>query len=567
MKIYQVSSTVKRAQLFLQALNKRQILSFAFAILVSGSAFLVIAMKNPIGFDGAMNLQVAQNLAQHGKYARTYDFANGGTPVVAYEEGYRYFPREVETNGAFTFVATVGFLLFGENQFSYQFSNLIFIVALAAVIWWLFRRWLIAAAITPPLALLSLPETFSTSLGGYGEVPGLFFVILSFALVVRASSMRTRKSALSMLTLALVAVGLAANTKVYLVGALPALLVGAVGLKLVRKDVSVKDLVLRLPYVLIGPALFEIFKLINIGSLHTYLVWWKLELKDILQQAGLLKSSHNLPGDNTTGLVDATLHRLHAFLLIVNDFILIIILSMVTIALLGFVLYSNKKKFARALRSPYWSPKVILASMLGSMFVIYLTWWAVLLPVTKTFPRRVFPIMLPLELLAALLLCVVVSVYFSKHHKLLTKYRSRKPKLFKASKVLVSLLLTCSLVFAINASVSNTQDALRPGYVTLEQYEQAAEVLKGVVPGHVVYGLDWWSSPTISLMAGVPIKNVAYINKCELEPERDLILWDRIASAITKSPEPYSKDVGYKLYKDLWATQIFKLSSIQSHCD
>lgn len=567
MKVNTESLVAERLRFFKQSLSKKQMLSLAFAVLVSGVAFLVVAMKNPVGFDGAMNLQVAQNLAEHGKYARTYDFANGGTPVVAYKDGYRYFPREVETNGVFTFVATVGFLLFGENQFSYQFSNLVFIVALAVVIWWLFRRWLIAAAIIPPLVLLSLPATFSTSLGGYGEIPGLFFVILSFAFVVRASTTKTRESMLKMVVFALVAAGIAANTKVYLVGALPALLVGILGLKWIRKNISFKDLLLRLPYLLIGPALFEVFKLINIGSLHTYLVWWKLELKDILQQAGLLQSSHNLPGDNTTGLIDATLHRLHAFLLTVNDFIAIIILITLIILALSVVLHSDKKKFTKELRGQPWSPNTLLATMLGVMFASYLAWWAVLLPVTKTFPRRVFPIMLPLELLTALLLCIVASVYFSKHHKLFEKYRLSKPRLFNASQIAIGLLLVGSLVFATNASIRNIQNASKPGYVTLDQYAQAADTLKSIAPGHVIYGLEWWSSPTISLMSGIPIKNVAYVNKCELDPQRDLIMWDRIASAITKSPEPYSKDMSYELYKDLGATQIFKLSPAQGYCE
>src|SRR5207342_1554288 len=94
----------------------------ALALLAAVLVILAVAAFNrPVTFDGAMNLQVSQALADGQGYVRDYD-------------GVRPFPREIQTNVPFVLPSALVFRAFGIGLAQSQAVNFAYLAALAGLI-------------------------------------------------------------------------------------------------------------------------------------------------------------------------------------------------------------------------------------------------------------------------------------------------------------------------------------------------------------------------------------------------------------------------------------------------
>src|SRR5262245_27143888 len=114
------------------------VVAFMLAVLAPVAVFGSVADRQLVHIDGAMNLHVAERLAHHGQYARMYDFVPSGGAETA-PAWLRYHPSEVQTNGPFIAVAATAIWFLGTSQLALQLANLVFLAALAAVLWLLLR--------------------------------------------------------------------------------------------------------------------------------------------------------------------------------------------------------------------------------------------------------------------------------------------------------------------------------------------------------------------------------------------------------------------------------------------
>ena len=532
--------------------------SFLIATLVPTLIFTGVALKRPISFDGGMNLQVSQNIVEKGEYSRSYAYASSTKEEI--KNNNRLFPSEVETNGPYIIAGAVGIAVFGQSQLGFQFANLLFIFGTAAIVWWMLRRWLIVATTATPLVLLLLPNSYDTALGGYGEVPALFFAILSIALLSHAVSLSNKSKSLKFLAFSLLSAGAAIVTKTYLIGFLPALMVGIILFKYAKK-LRWRSLLSRLPFLAVIPLLYETWHLINLASVQEYWVWLKQQLKPILIQSGLWKPSDRPEVvDRTMSLHEKIGSQLDIFINQVGIFP-IIIFSALAVSLIVIIVYSRMKPVSLG---QIWclvrTRNGILAIVLFTMFATYFVWWLILLPESKTFIRRTLPTMLPLSILLSLLIAISGNLLFSTSKKISTR-----------NLVAGRALLICTLVI-LGVSLLPTAHSLvksydKKPYVTIQNYEDTVSKLRKVAGGGEIYGANWWSTPVVGLMSGRDIRNVELINICKGIKKDDVFVWDKIAIGVTKKPDPISRNVKYTLIVETDAANLYRITPKKGYCE
>lgn len=537
----------------------KNITSFVIATMIPTLIFTGVALNRPISFDGAMNLQVAQNVADHGQYVRNYarqkNFDSEKTTNTS------VFPNEVETNGPYILTAALGIKLFGENQFAYQFANLVFIFGVAVVSWWMLRRWTVVATVAPTIILLLMPATFDATLGGYGEMPAIFFALLAVAFVAHSVTQKDKTTVLKYITLAFVTAGAAILTKTYLVGFVPAMLLGVLAVKF-AKNISIKPLFYRSLYILLLPIIHEIWHLFSRGSVSEYLVWWKSQIKAILLQSGL-RDTAVVTSDKPSSILEKIGTQSDILFSYTSIGLIVILITIgITVSLYLGYFHKHNNNIAK-IRKIINTKHGLLILMLGVMFATYFIWWLVLLPEAKTFIRRTLPIMLPLEIVLAMLIAVGTSVFSMSKLRINLSIIMKKGRICATGFVMFLGLIITLITFLIaplNNAIEKTQT--KP-FLTISDYEDTVNVLKSAPDGGRIYGLGWWSAPVVDLMSEREFHNLALVKPCNVDSEKDIVVWDKIASGITKSKTPYKKAYEYKLYADTRAAKLYTLEPVE----
>ncbi len=538
----------------------KNITSFTLAVLFPLTIFTIAAMNRPISFDGAMNLQVAQNVSENGQYSRNYARKNNSEHEKLTNTS--VFPNEVETNGPYILTSALGIKIFGQTQFGFQFSNIFYIFGLAVLIWWILKRWLFVATLAPAVVLLILPARFDATLGGYGEMPALFFAVLAIVLVAHSATKKDKSSILKFVSLALLAAGAAVSTKTYLVGFVPALLLGIIFVKY-SKNIPYRSLIKRLPFAVVVPAIMEVWHFASLGSVYEYIVWWKHEIKAVLLQAGLRDSGDAATATASGGLFDKVsgqLDVLNGYAVLAPAILLLVVFLAISICLIYYKKLDNKLFVALKFMS---SKHGLLLIMLFSMFATYYIWWMILLPESKTFIRRTMPIMLPIEIVLAILVAAGTGALASIRSKMAkpSRHLDRLKALGAFMCISAIVFLIANLAPSLEATLEKVET--KP-FITINNYEDTANEINRNLKDRKIYGVGWWSSPVISLMSDHDFYNLDLIEPCEINPNKDLVIWDKMARAITKSTTPIRSTVfKYELYLKTEAASFYRLSPIK----
>jgi hypothetical protein len=547
-------------------------LSLASAIILATLAFLPAAMTSPISFDGGMNLQVAQNLADHGQYARHYTFRDRDD-AQQIKDNVRPFPSEVQTNGPFTLVAALGIKLFGHGQFAYQFANLFFIGTIAAAIWWILRRSLIIAALAPVFILLSLKFTLQLSLAGYGDIAAIFFIFLAFIFLAKSAAVDDKIQAPRYVGISLLFFGAACITKTYLIGAMPALILGLiVAHKLNKKNLTVGSLKPRLLYVLVVPVLYELGRLLSYGSFVMYFRYWRHEVRVVLQQTGLMHYAQQPTAVKSTHAKVGVLEKLDkhtdSLFQYVHNLGLLLLLTVAAVALLWWVLRvysrspSQPKLLNKLLKSETAKEYVVMLTALVTMAFSYFAWWISLLPTQKEFVRRSYPGTIPFEVALILVGIILAKLY------LLRSKQITAPRINWGLRCLAALYIVTLCFMLVSVGTKSWKWTDSGSFVGLKSWENTASFVQRMPKGATLYGVKWQSAPIVSLMANRDFRNLDSANFCALNPAKDFVIWDAIASHNRTTPVPpgYDQAVTFTVYKVTPAAVIYRVSPNTDSC-
>ena len=248
----------------------------ALLLLVALAAIAFNGLNRPVSFDGAMNLQVAQSLAEGKGYVREY-------------RGIRPFPREVQTNVPFVLPAAVVIGAFGEGLVQSQIVNFVYMVAfLALVVLIAFRLNWRETGLYVALAMVVVPGFFTIGMNGWGELIALFWWLAGTWLLLCEKPLGRGLFAiaagafflgLAFATKTVMFIGIAATGAVFFVW------VGVKNGKNLRFTAT--ELVLALGFLVLPLFLIELWRLLTLGGVQPYMAWWADQAAAISWQTGV----------------------------------------------------------------------------------------------------------------------------------------------------------------------------------------------------------------------------------------------------------------------------------------
>lgn len=339
-------------------------------------------LQRPVSFDGAMNLQVAQSLAQGEGYVRHY-------------AGERAFPMEVQTNVPFVVPAALVFRVAGIGFAQSQMVNFVYLLLFLGLAFWLSRRFFgITAAWATVLACLLVPGMHYIGMNGWGEIPAMFWWLAGTYLLLGevGPSARPRRMiaaglclGLALATKTVMLIGLGTTFAIY---GLAWLLEGG------RWRPRFTALGLAAAGLLVPLLLIEAWRLASLGGLEGYLEWWRPQFQSILWQTGAMPVHADAAGPvKFVAHFDTLVGLLHLPAAIVASWLFLPLLASAVL-------------LPRAQISPHarrvWWAFVLLAG-------IYLVWWLQITPDSHTRLRRILIGLVAVQLTWACLLGFVQS--------------------------------------------------------------------------------------------------------------------------------------------------------------
>jgi hypothetical protein len=235
------------------------------------------AFSSAVSFDGGVNLQVAQSLANGNGYRWEY-------------APHPLFSPDVTTGWPYIFPAALIFLLAGTNLVTAQLCNVLYFVAFLSLVFLIIRFAEASSSWTKYLGWIlfcAFPLIQNCSMNGYGELPAVFWFLLScYFLFIRNEN----KEHSGNIILSGLFAGLSISTKTIMLPACALALAASFwGTPLNLKNV-LSFLLQKLPVFVIGLLLplllFEGYRLYSIGGVSGYLDFLVDEYKFITIQTG-----------------------------------------------------------------------------------------------------------------------------------------------------------------------------------------------------------------------------------------------------------------------------------------
>lgn len=330
-----------------------------------------IVVSNAPSFDGAMNLQVADSIAQGQGYRRSY-------------AGRETFPHEIQTGPPYILPQAAAFKLWGVGVAQAEIVNLAYLAALLlAAVGLIVRCGGRALAVFGACTVLLIPGVYEFGFYGYGEIPALALALMATLVYFRGDGAWWPGLAAGIL------LACAVYTKtVMLIGA------GALGLcallELLIAWRRVKGRVrLRFAGFVGGGAMIilavETWRAHALGGFHAWRLWWRVALRAIFMQAGV---KPGLGGQTHSVLDKFAVH----FQLLSHDYRMSLALTGLWLACVS-VAFVVTALWAKRGRRGGWQALTVLL-----IAVVYLLWWLFVTPTAKTWHRRILDGMLAADL-------------------------------------------------------------------------------------------------------------------------------------------------------------------------
>ncbi len=195
---------------------------------------------------------------------------------------------------------------------------------------------------------------------------------------------------------------------------------------------------------------------------------------------------------------------------------------------------------------------------LGVLVATYAAWWIFAVPEAKAWTRRLYPALVAQNLVLLLLLCTLASIIRASRDR-----RDRTTIAAAASLVAVVALLG---FMAVRYLPERLDHVVSGDTASLDSVAEAAELIRSS-PDSRFFGEGWWSAPVVSLMANRGLYDLEITDPCDLDPDRDRVIWDRDAAAIAApSPFDYSGNLDFTLLHDFGEVQVYAISPTEKGC-
>jgi hypothetical protein len=485
------------------------------ALALSLSGYLDIARHAPPSFDGAMALNTAVSFLRGEGYGFRYTL---------------FFPFPAQTDGPMILPAAAVIWLFGMNTPTSQAVSFIYLCCMLVVLGLIARRlaggaeWGLLAVLlalwTPGMAGLArpvgaatgtlpalwAPEMADLAMGGYGEIPVLFFALAGIAVFGRA--LDDPDASAWRFLLGGIALGLCAITKT--VGVLPLGIVGACfSLSLFGRRKALRSMCAAG----IGAALpilgWETFRAVEIGSISGYGEWWSLQLAQVGAQSGARGTLADAP---------ALIEKVRSHLGILGGFIgtspgwtLCFLLAPPLVLLTRLVADRSLSRGA-----------VFQVLALVTMAAAFFAWWLAVSPTHMAWHRRIIIGLLVQAMLATIALAWLV--------RLLAAGRSAGV----VAPALALMLVAAPVAQLTAKGAPPTFEHRGPARSAGEM--QIADAMRHLPRDAVLFGYDWWKAPVLALLSGRDIENFNQWAPEDVErlPHKYLVL-DRYARAFARA--------------------------------
>lgn len=414
-------------------------------------------------FDGAMNLQVPQQLLSSGKYMTTW---NGGT----------LFDNKIQTKAPVLFPIYILWRIFGINTTAALSVNAAYIIVLIIAI------WNIGKLIGVPkllrycilVSVLIMPQFTNWAWGIYGEIPTIALFLCSVWMLLAFEETDEER----FLIYSGILFSLAFLNKTVILLALPSFIFIFLYKIFVDKDIPIKTLWTWILAFLIPLALFEIFHLIQMGNVESYINGWKIEILDVFNQSGVGKKYAD-----TSNLFQKLWKHAEIFAEqfgMPNGFFILALLVLIF---------------------GYWIIIFFVNHQHGYFNIItlvmcsYFGWWFLISPTEMAWARRIIA--------GFILLKIVVWIYiYTIFKRMFGKFNENYRMLMKYS-ILIMLFIIYARgllkqVDIIDRQSRDSMQSLANSIVTLKQSDDEA----------IFYGSGWWQSPVLSYMSNSVFYNI-----------------------------------------------------------
>lgn len=452
-----------------------RLLSF-INIVLAGLACLILigyaryALAGLPSFDGAMNLNTAWSFMQGHGYGFFYN---------------EFFPFPAQTNGPYIFPAGLLMSLCGITPLTTQATNLVYLIGFTITTFWLLRRLTGTniGGFSGAVILLSAPGLSQFGMNGYGEILMFFWFLV--ALLTLGTCLGTSPASKARLAIGGVMLALCYLTKtVSLILVFPAFCLFA-GLFLWRYPRRRSDL----SWYVIGAALpviaWELFRFIEVGGIHGYVAWWRLQLGQILAQSG----AHGTLAQGAGILSKGVVHfHILAGLLGASEPQLFGFLVLPWVIALFLIWHKG--------RQSDWGTVFCLLAC-GASASGYFLWWLFITPTDMAWLRRILDGVLLQEIL-------LVTVFFA----CLSTLWLKPPALTLPRKLLAAgaaaILVLCAFpVFILGQTLTSPPMATQADHDEL----RLAQDLKQLPTNAVLFGFGWWKAPVLTLFSGRTLMN------------------------------------------------------------
>lgn len=402
-------------------------------------------------FDGAMNLQVPMQLIRSGKYMTTY---NGG--VV--------FDPKIQTRLPVLGPIYLLWKIFGISSEIALLVNAIYICLLIIITWKILEKLSVNKVIRYGCAvsILFIPKFNEYSMGIYGEIPTLFFVLSSiYALMI--SEEKNNNRIFYILSGGLYSLAILCKTVALI--AIPSFFVIML-IRYISKKLSIKNIVYWISSVITPLCFFEVYKISQLGF-SKYINDLGIEFDAILKQAGV-RSGYS----DTNNIFEKVWIHITLFcdyFHFQNNLVLIILLTFV-FAIWLVTVRKNKK-------TGYFNIAFLL------MFS-YFGWWIVITPTEKAWARRV--------IIGVILLCITLAYIIQ------ILYNKFQSKIYMIEVIAVAIIC----IIYVNKSILDIRN------IDTEYKKEVISISNSIREISLnedakFYGIGWWQAPVLSFFSGV----------------------------------------------------------------
>lgn len=453
--------------------NVKKHAAFLIVALLFTGYYADIAFHTDLSFDGAIYSQGVVTLYEKGTYGIPYFFKDPSR--VRYS---------ILNPGSLTqYILGYPFIaLFGVNHITLQAANLLFLLLSG----WLLYRLVLSATRSVWLSLIALvlfftcPGMKSLGLGGFGEVPAFFYLLLTASVLWLAFDQPKYYPWLGLVCF------LAVHTKLYLAPAFLVIFVVISWLWLVEKRACGRDLALFcgtffLPLLVLHGGFVLVHGQKDL-SVDYGITWEGIKANQVGGGAGKLLLLNSL-GEGITEVGNSYRYWKAFYLPLVAGYLMSIVL---VFASAGWSATDGKRRW----RMNFDATQVLILFM-AILSVAYVGYWFHFSTGNKWY-RHIFPFVL-----------LDIPLYTVTAGYALNRWKNRRVIAAGAGAIMLLPALA-----AQTATFSATFEIPREISEPLRDRQQVTAFVGALPPGERVFGAGWWRAPRIGLFTRRPVLDI-----------------------------------------------------------